>query len=381
MKFLVGVDHNDAYIEMVHAILRHGTRTTSRNGDVRSLAATTVVQDTRRPFITARGRVTNPSFSLAEVLWILTGSNEVEFLSLFNRRIGDYSDDGVHFNAAYGHRLRSAFGHDQLDDVIRTLLHHPDSRQAVLSVWDPRQDRGWRPDRGQEWRGAFYQVPNVTKDRACNVTAMMTVRGELLDWTQVMRSNDVTWGTPNNFVQWWAVQNRVACSVGTSPGEYVHVTQNLHAYDFNSNLDEVKYFDLYRSLGQDDHGDTNISDYAATMLVERARALFLPTVDAALLPPPEVVLSPFWRTAFELFRAYALNRYGRWEAAAAVLSAPDLDPVLAALQARHLYSHHWHDEDDTRSLGALQALHDAPWANGDQADDVWEWLIGDPQEK
>ena len=49
-------------------------------------------------------RDANPVFHFMESLWMLAGRRDVEWISMFNNGISQYSDDGVLFHAAYGHR-------------------------------------------------------------------------------------------------------------------------------------------------------------------------------------------------------------------------------------------------------------------------------------
>src|SRR5215510_3212831 len=87
-------------------------------------------------------RDANPFFHLMEALWMLAGRRDVGWLARFNQRMATYSDDGVVFNAAYGYRWRNQFqlktgdGGDQLSAIVKLLRADPDSRRAVLQIWD-----------------------------------------------------------------------------------------------------------------------------------------------------------------------------------------------------------------------------------------------------
>ena len=52
-------------------------------------------------------RDVNIFFLLAEALWIWAGRSDVDFLTKFNSRMAEFSDDGKVFHAPYGFRLRS----------------------------------------------------------------------------------------------------------------------------------------------------------------------------------------------------------------------------------------------------------------------------------
>src|SRR5699024_1950497 len=89
---------------------------------------------------------------IAEAMWILSGRNDVEWLSYYLPRAIEFSDDGETWRGGYGPRLRNFGGRmfgdavgptipvDQLDAVVRELRANPTSRRAVLGIWDPLMD-------------------------------------------------------------------------------------------------------------------------------------------------------------------------------------------------------------------------------------------------
>jgi hypothetical protein len=172
-----------------------------------------------------------------ESIWMLAGRRDVQFLQHFNSTIGQFSDDGKVFNAAYGYRWRRHFGFDQLEEVIKTLRRDPETRQAVIQMWD--QD----------------DLVKRTKDKACNTQVVFDTRGNKLNMTVFNRSNDIWWGAYGaNAVHFSFLQEFVACAIGMRCGAYRQVSNNLHLYTEVYNA--TKYvesppnhedFDLYSS--------------------------------------------------------------------------------------------------------------------------------------
>ena len=159
------------------------------------------------------GRDANPVFHLLESVWMLAGRRDVAFLQRFNSRIGQYSDDGRNFNAAYGYRMRHHFGRDQLDEVIKLLRRDPDTRQAVVQIWDPAD------------------LQKRTLDKACNLELIFDTRGHRMNMTVYNRSNDIWWGAYGaNAVHFSVIQEFVAAAVGLRVGHYRQVSNNLHLY-------------------------------------------------------------------------------------------------------------------------------------------------------
>lgn len=173
---------------------------------------TTYMRPTERVLFDA-GRDANPIFHLMEAIWMIAGRNDVGFLTQFNRRMVDFSDDSEIFNAAYGFRWRNHFGHDQLDEVIRLLRRDPTSRQAVIQIWDSAD------------------LQKSTKDKACNTQVVFDTRAGALNMSVFNRSNDIWWGAYGaNAVHFSFLQEFVAHALGLPVGRYWQISHNFHLY-------------------------------------------------------------------------------------------------------------------------------------------------------
>jgi thymidylate synthase len=161
----------------------------------------------------------SPAFAIAEVVWILTASNDLPFLQYWAPVFAKYSDDGKILHGAYGRRLRVHHGMDQLQRAYDTLRQLPDSRQVVLQIWDAKAD-----------------IPRLngspaSKDVPCNVQSLLKLRDGKLEWMQIIRSNDMFLGVPHNFVQFTSLQEIVAGWLGVPLGSYNQISDSLHVYD------------------------------------------------------------------------------------------------------------------------------------------------------
>jgi thymidylate synthase len=192
----------------------------SRAGATKELLhATIAIEDPRQRWIASRQPSLNLAFALAEIIWIIRGRNDSAFLNYFNRELPKYAGNGLVYHGAYGFRLRSQFGFDQLERAYSALRHNPDTRQVALQIWDAKVDF---PDS----EGAA-----VAADIPCNMTALLKVREGRLEWLQVMRSNDLFRGLPYNIVQFTALQEILAGWLDLKLGGYHHVSDSLHVYD------------------------------------------------------------------------------------------------------------------------------------------------------
>jgi thymidylate synthase len=213
---------DDAWRQAANALI-HGDQAIcqdSRIGPTRELLhCTFVVRQPRQRWVLSRLPALNPAFAIAETVWILQGRDDADFLNFWNPGLPQFAGTGPRYYGAYGWRLRSRLGLDQLERAYSALMHNPASRQVVLQIWDARLDL---PDENGQ-----AQDPDIP----CNIVAMPKIRDERLEWLQVMRSNDLFLGTPHNFVQFTVLQEVMAGWLGVELGDYVQVSDSLHLYE------------------------------------------------------------------------------------------------------------------------------------------------------
>ena len=202
------------------------------------LHAAICICDPIQRWVLSRNPPINLAFAIAEVIWLVNGHNDSRFLSFWNTRLPRFAGEGPTFHGAYGYRLRSHLGLDQLDRAFHALRNNPDGRQVVLQIWDSVVDF---PDRN----GAA-----VAPDVPCNIVSLLKVRDNRLEWTQVMRSNDAFLGLPYNFVQFTYLQEILAGWLGLRIGSYNHVSDSLHVY--SNDIDKLRSLDLVEAAANGD---------------------------------------------------------------------------------------------------------------------------------
>jgi len=193
-----------------------GIEQESRAGDIIEVPypVATVYKTPWQRVLVNKDRNANPFFHFFEALWILAGRKDVKFLTEFNKRMANFSDDGVTFNAPYGSRMRTVCGTDQIHTAICILKKKPESRQVVLQIWDK-----------------FDLENETTKDKPCNLCVLFRIRQGRLDITVYNRSNDMLWGAYGaNVVQFSMLQEYVAASVNIPMGTYTQVSNSFHVY-------------------------------------------------------------------------------------------------------------------------------------------------------
>ena len=192
----------------------------SRGGATKEiLHAAITINDPRQRWVASRPPPLNVAFTIAEVVWIMTGRNDLAFLKAWDSRLPEYVGKGPYLRGAYGYRLRHHKGVDQLTRAYEALSNNPGTRQAVLQIWDSSIDLP-QPD----------GTP-VDKDIPCNVMSLLKVRNGKLEWLQIIRSNDLFLGVPHNFVQFMCLQEVMAGWLGVECGAYHQVSDSLHLYE------------------------------------------------------------------------------------------------------------------------------------------------------
>ena len=199
---------------------RTGTREQpSRDGATLEIPqAIFVISEPRQRWVFSRTPATNIALALAEVVWILRGRDDSAFLIHWSKAYAEYAGDAPHLHGAYGYRLRTKQGLDQIERAYLALKNKPHTRQVVLQIWDAASDL---PHEDGRERGS---------DIPCNLISMLKVRGGKLEWTQVIRSNDLYRGVPFNFVQFTTLQEIMAGWLGVEPGQFTQLSDSLHVY-------------------------------------------------------------------------------------------------------------------------------------------------------
>lgn len=227
----------------------------TRNGPVKRIPEVLVISYVRpnHRVLLNPGRDANPFFHLLEAIWMLAGSNELRFLTPYIKNFGKYSDNGSTLHGAYGYRWIHHFNYDQLEVIVKELDENPQSRRAVLQMWNAYDWQQMDPEYRLEPDGDYepdaddlYVARNGGKDVPCNLCALFEIEtsgvlGETvrrLNMTVFNRSNDLIKGSLGaNFVHFTILQEYLANWLGVEVGIYNQVSNNAHIYE--SDLKDV----------------------------------------------------------------------------------------------------------------------------------------------
>lgn len=141
----------------------------------------------------------NPLFENPGVAWTIRKDVWEPFL-----------DDMGKFDYTYNERMVP-----YLQGVIDELAINPDSRQAIVAIWDPTKDT--------QNIGGKKRVP-------CSISYQFLIREGLVHIIYTQRSADVITHFGNDIMLTWLLKGFVAKKLNLKPGYLYHNIGSLHCY-------------------------------------------------------------------------------------------------------------------------------------------------------
>ncbi len=204
------------YKQLLRDILDHGAEDfNARTGStVKALSGRTLQVDLAESFPLVSLRPIPTTTFIAETMFYLQGKTNPAWLQQFTKIWDPFLTDGQ-LPDSYGHRWKSAFGRDQIEQLVQLLKKDPSSRHGVVAMWDPRSD------------GLMGESkPNVP----CPMSFTCQVVGGRLDMCVTVRSQDCYLGLPTDVAGFALLTHLLAEEIGVPPGRYTHFIVNAHLY-------------------------------------------------------------------------------------------------------------------------------------------------------
>ena len=156
----------------------------------------------------------NLEYAEAEWQWYLSGDPSIDKLGEINGSIPPIWEN----MADSDRKVRSNYGwqwerNHQLDKVVAMLKSNPETRQAVISIYDGKE------------------ISTYRKDTPCTYAVQFTVLDNKLHMAVLMRSNDLWFGFCNDQYCFASLQELVAERLCIELGTYYHFAHNLHLYN------------------------------------------------------------------------------------------------------------------------------------------------------
>lgn len=165
-------------------------------------------------------------YIFGELLWYLSGRDDVAFIDKYSKMWAKLSDDGIHNNSAYGKYI---FNH--------LAIAGPGINNANLlpnqfkSQWEHCKELLVKDN---FTRQACIHIKPIqmydTKDVVCTYFLQFFIRNNKLDMIACMRSNDLLFGTTYDVFMFTFLQELMAAELGIEVGTYKHFASNIHIY-------------------------------------------------------------------------------------------------------------------------------------------------------
>lgn len=222
-EYIAGRTANEVWIKAANLLLQQKELVEGRTGGVYEILHSFIsIEEPRQKWIYDRVPPVSIGYALAELVWIMNGDDRSDIINFWNPKLEKFAGKGEFYHGAYGKRIRSHYGFDQLSAAYRALQNVPESRQVVIQIYDTKID--FPIENGQP----------RDEDIPCNICSMLKIRQGKLEWSQIMRSNDVLLGMPYNFVQFTGLQEILAGWLDVAVGSYNHYSDSLHLYNRDS---------------------------------------------------------------------------------------------------------------------------------------------------
>lgn len=218
-EYIVGRTANEVWIKAANMLLKQENTIDGRTGEVFEILHSFIsIEEPRQKWVFDRIPPISIGYALAELVWIMNGENRSDVINFWNPKLKKFAGNGSFYHGAYGKRIRSHYGFDQLEKTFYALQNVPESRQVVIQIYDTKED--FPIENGQP----------RDEDIPCNICSMLKVRQGKLEWSQIMRSNDVLFGMPYDFIQFTSMQEILAGWLDLDIGSYSHYSDSLHLY-------------------------------------------------------------------------------------------------------------------------------------------------------
>ena len=152
-----------------------------------------------------------------ELLWFLSGSTNIKYLTDHNVHIWDeWADEHGELGPVYGSQWRSwpapdGATIDQISRVVEDIKHNPDSRRHIVSAWN------------------VAEVDNMALP-PCHTLFQFYVADNRLSCQLYQRSADIFLGVPFNIASYALLTMMIAQVAELKLGDFVHTFGDAHIY-------------------------------------------------------------------------------------------------------------------------------------------------------
>ena len=207
------------YLDLLRLVRTHGTHRGDRTGTgTRSIFGHQLRFDLDAGFPLVTTKRVAFRLIVHELLWFLSGSTNIKYLTDHNVHIWDeWADESGELGPVYGSQWRSwpapgGGSIDQISQVVRRIKDDPNSRRHIVSAWN------------------VAEVDSMALP-PCHALFQFYVADGRLSCQLYQRSADLFLGVPFNIASYALLTLMMAQVCGLAPGDFVHTFGDAHLYD------------------------------------------------------------------------------------------------------------------------------------------------------
>ncbi len=224
------------YLELLDHILENGDQKGDRTGTgTISCFGYQMRFDLAKGFPVLTTKKLHLKSIIHELLWLLSGDTNIQYLKDHNVKIWDaWADENGDLGPVYGHQWRNwnSDGIDQIKEVVDTIKNNPNSRRMMVSAWNPSV----MPDTSVSF------TENVANGKAalppCHAFFQFYVTDGKLSCQLYQRSADTFLGVPFNIASYSLFTMMMAQVCNLEVGDFIHTFGDVHLY--NDHIEQAK---------------------------------------------------------------------------------------------------------------------------------------------
>lgn len=230
MREIRGNNFADLYTGILTQVLKDPDHITAPRGQKikEIINAYLVLDNPKSNMFESEVRVYPRRYLAGELIWYFSGRNDLTFIQKFSKFWNHIANTDGTCNSAYGKLLFTdidQYGITQWKWALESLIKDKDTRQAVMHFNRP-----------------FHQYQQ-NKDFVCTLNGVFHIRNNALDFTIMMRSNDVHFGLTYDLPFFTLLQQQMHRHLlphypDLRLGKYYHFANSLHIYE--RNFDELE---------------------------------------------------------------------------------------------------------------------------------------------
>lgn len=205
------------YLKLLKRTLHHGSIKCGRNGDTRHLFGAQLRHNMRLGFPLLTTKEVWAKGALTELMWILQGRTDIQFLHDHGVRYWDKDykasgrTDGT-LGPVYGYQIRHGFYVDQLEELLLGLRNDPNGRRHLVTMWNPNDtDKMALPP--------------------CHYSFQVNIDGGYMDLMWNQRSADLFLGVPFDIAMYGFLLELLAKGMDKTPRNLVGNLGDCHIYE------------------------------------------------------------------------------------------------------------------------------------------------------